>query len=466
MTNKDYPSFLQKIVSTQRDDVRIVTAKELEESGVLFVQDGNHGNNRPRKDEFVEDGIPFIRPPDLQNGRVIFTDVDQVNEIAFKRIRKGIAQPKDILLTTNATIGRIALAGTLAPEVFVVNPQITIWRTNEESLLDHRYLYYFMKDRAFMGQLWSLCGDNSTFNYVNLTLQKGMYLAIPPIGRQKTIAHILGTLDEKIELNQKMNQTLEEIAKAIFKSWFVDFDPVRAKAEGRPTGLPPEISVLFPDELVDSEIGEIPKGWSQSTFGELADIQNGYAFKSKDWNEEGTIPVVKIGNVKPMLVDVDSCSRVDSQTVAGLERFRLSSGDALIGMTGYVGEVGLVPKVNELPYLNQRVGRLIAQAPSDYSFMVVMTRRKEFKVEVENLGTGSAQANVSASSIKSIKVVAPSSDLKEKFGEVINPIIDRILTAAGEIEVLSELRDTLLPKLISGELRIPDAEKFLEEVGI
>jgi len=291
-------------------------------------------------------------------------------------------------------------------------------------------------------------------------------LLLPPLKQQKAIAHILGTLDDKIELNQKMNQTLEEIAKAIFKSWFVDFDPVRAKKEGRPTGLPPEISDLFPDELVDSEIGEIPKGWSESTFGELADIQNGYAFKSKDWNEEGTIPVVKIGNVKPMLVDVESCSRVDSQTVAGLERFRLSSGDALIGMTGYVGEVGLVPKVNELPYLNQRVGRLIAQAPSDYSFMVVMTRRKEFKLEVENLGTGSAQANVSASSIKSIKVVAPSSDLKEKFGEVINPIIDRILTAAAEIEVLSELRDTLLPKLISGELRIPDAKKFLEEAGI
>ena len=291
-------------------------------------------------------------------------------------------------------------------------------------------------------------------------------LLLPPLKQQKAIAHILGTLDDKIELNQKMNQTLEEIAKAIFKSWFVDFDPVRAKSEGRPTGLPSEISDLFPDELVDSEIGEIPKGWSESTFGELADIQNGYAFKSKDWNEEGTIPVVKIGNVKPMLVDVESCSRVDSQTVAGLERFRLSSGDALIGMTGYVGEVGLVPKVNELPYLNQRVGRLIAQAPSDYSFMVVMTRRKEFKLEVENLGTGSAQANVSASSIKSIKVVAPSSDLKEKFGEVINPIIDRILTAAAEIEVLSELRDTLLPKLISGELRIPDAKKFLEEAGI
>jgi type I restriction enzyme S subunit len=340
-----------------------------------------------------------------------------------------------------------------------------LYKVNNQSNFSNSFLFWLMRGEGYRSHV-KACASGSTVRMITKDVILDYCFACPAEKEAEAIATFLDRIEDKIELNLKMNQTLEEIAKAIFKSWFVDFDPVRAKAEGRPTGLPPEISDLFPDELVDSEIGEIPKGWSESTFGELADIQNGYAFKSKDWNEEGTIPVVKIGNVKPMLVDVESCSRVESQTVAGLERFRLSSGDALIGMTGYVGEVGLVPKVNELPYLNQRVGRLIAQAPSDYSFMVVMTRRKEFKVEVENLGTGSAQANVSASSIKSIKVVAPSSDLKEKFGEVINPIIDRILTAAAEIEVLSELRDTLLPKLISGELRIPDAGKFLEEVSI
>jgi len=340
-----------------------------------------------------------------------------------------------------------------------------LYKVNNQSNFSNSFLFWLMRGEGYRSHV-KACASGSTVRMITKDVILDYCFACPAEKEAEAIATFLNRIEDKIELNQKMNQTLEEIAKAIFKSWFVDFDPVRAKAEGRPTGLPPEISDLFPDEFVDSEIGEIPRGWSASIFGELAEIQNGYAFKSKDWSEEGTIPVVKIGNVKPMLVDVDSCSRVNSETLTGLERFRLSSGDALIGMTGYVGEVGLVPNVDELPYLNQRVGRLITHSPDDYAFMVILARRQEFKAEVENLGTGSAQANVSASDIKSIKVVLPSPDLREKFGELINPVIDRVLIAAAEIKTLSELRDTLLPKLISGELRIPDAEKFLEEAGI
>ena len=426
---------------------------------------GSGATPRGGKNAYKGGNFSLIRSQNVLDFQFSFDGLAKINDDQAKALSNVEVLEGDVLLNiTGDSVARCCQVDVMSLPARV-NQHVCIIRPKRDKL-DPRFLKYLLLEPNYKNHLLTLASAGATRN----ALTKGMVeeLEIPKVDitDQKAIAQILGTLDDKIELNREMNQTLEEMAKAIFKSWFVDFDPVRAKAEGRPTGLPPEISDLFPAEFTDSEIGEIPKGWSESTFGEIADIQNGYAFKSKDWNEEGTIPVVKIGNVKPMLVDVESCSRVDSQTVAGLERFRLSSGDALIGMTGYVGEVGLVPKVNELPYLNQRVGRLIAQAPSDYSFMVVMTRRKEFKLKVENLGTGSAQANVSASSIKSIKVVAPSSDLKEKFGEVINPIIDRILTAAAEIEVLSELRDTLLPKLISGELRIPDAEKFLEEAGI
>lgn len=331
----------------------------------------------------------------------------------------------------------------------------------------HEDTMYFFRGAIEMHLPSLLAGaTGSTFPNVSRSDLEAIPIPNDNLSYIKNASTILKVLESKVETNQKMNQTLEEIAKAVFNSWFVDFDPVLAKAESRPTGLPHEISDMFPVELVDSEIGVIPRGWSVSKFGELADIQNGYAFKSKDWSEEGTIPVIKIGNVKPMLVDVKSCSRVNREAVSGLERFLLSSGDTLIGMTGYVGEVGLVPNVDEMPYLNQRVGRIIANSPSDYSFIVTLARRKEFKVEVENLSTGSAQANVSTSDIKSIKVVLPSSNLREKFGDLINPIFDRMLIANKEIEVLSKLRDTLLPKFISGELRIPNVEMLLEEAGI
>ena len=130
---------------------------------------------------------------------------------------------------------------------------------------------------------------------------------------QKAIAHILGTLDDKIELNQKMNQTLEEIAKAIFKSWFVDFDPVRAKAEGRPTGLPPEISDLFPDELVDSEIGEIPKGWEFNLFRIFAkhglSVERNHCKESIKWfSEPSDVPpgvLVGYGTIAELYLMLD-----------------------------------------------------------------------------------------------------------------------------------------------------------------
>ena len=407
-------------------------------------------------------GIRLVRSGDVIASVTNLRNLRTITQKVSDQYQRTILKGGELLVSLVGNPGEVMIA----PSEFAghnIARQVAMIRLKSD--FDNRYVYYSLKSPKSRSALASL-SKGSVQQVINLGDLQQLEIDVPALNDQKAIAHILGTLDDKIELNQKMNQTLEDIAKAIFKSWFVDFDPVRAKAEGRPTGLPLEISDLFPDELVDSEVGEIPEGCSSSTFGELADIQNGYAFKSKDWCEEGTISVVKIGNVKPMLVDVGSCSRVDSHTVAGLERFRLSSGDALIGMTGYVGEVGLVPKVNELPYLNQRVGRLIAHVTNDYSFMVVMARREEFKLEVENRGTGSAQSNVSASSIKSIQVVMPVSDLREKFGEIINPLVDQILTSAAEIEVLSELRDTLLPRLISGELRIPDAEKFLEEAGI
>ena len=264
-----------------------------------------------------------------------------------------------------------------------------------------------------------------------------------------------------------MNQTLEEIAKAIFKSWFVDFDPVRAKAEGRPTGLPPEIIDLFPDELVDSEIGEIPKGWAVSTFADVLQIQGGYAFKSKDFGDEGH-SVIKIKNIRGdgtvNQFDCDRVANVDKK----LDRFLLRDGDAVIAMTGAtVGKVGLMSVVDEKFYLNQRVGRLISKSSSDSCwYSVLLLSSGKTKGFIEGYAYGSAQPNISSKDIESIPNVTPGSEIVEVFNKIASPLFLKTLLILKENDLLSELRDTLLPKLISGELRIPDAEKFLEEAGI
>ena len=226
------PPLLTEMSKRYGTDLRLAVVEDLEAEHVIFVQDGNHGEYRPLKHEFVENGIPFVRPGNLIDGRIDLASCDQINEVAFNRVRKGIGRGADIVLTTNATIGRVAVAHRDAP-TFVTNPQTTVWRSTNLDILDQRYLYYFMFSRGFQDQLRTHTGRNATFDYVSLTKQRSLVLPIPPLSEQKTIARILAALDDKIELNRWMNETLEAMARAIFKSWFVDFDPVRAKMDGR-----------------------------------------------------------------------------------------------------------------------------------------------------------------------------------------------------------------------------------------
>jgi len=182
-------------------ELNVVSVLELVEKGLIFVEDGNHGNNRPRKNEFVEDGIPFIRPPDLKNGRVDFSGIDSINEEGFNRVRKGIAKSGDIILTHRATVGRIAITDESDPPVFVTNPGTTVWRTLDDSVLDQQYLYCYMRSPEFMSQLWANVGNNCTFDYVSLTQQRALLVSFPHISKQRSIASKIRNIDKKIEVN-------------------------------------------------------------------------------------------------------------------------------------------------------------------------------------------------------------------------------------------------------------------------
>jgi type I restriction enzyme S subunit len=283
-----------------------------------------------------------------------------------------------------------------------------------------------------------------------------MAFPIPPLAEQKAIAAVLGALDDKIELNRRMNATLEAMARALFQSWFVDFDPVRAKLDGRkPAALDPSTAALFPEHLEDSPLGHIPKEWKATTLGACIGFRSGFSFKSQDWQESG-VPVVKIGSVKPGIIDLTQVSYVSEEIAQQAARYRLSTGDMLIGMTGYVGEVGLVPPSDNPPLLNQRVGKFVMAKPGTESlgFWYCTTRQPEFKAFVEARSHGTAQANVSGESIMEFPLVVPPSGILDAFNRECQPLLDRILSNHGESRTLATLRDTLLPKLLSGELSV------------
>jgi type I restriction enzyme S subunit len=294
---------------------------------------------------------------------------------------------------------------------------------------------------------------HGTGRLVTDTLKEKQVL-LPPLAKQKAIAAVLGALDDKIELNRRMNATLEAMARALFQSWFVDFDPVRAKLDGRePTGLDPETAALFSESFQDSEVGHIPSGWKITTLGACIGFRSGFSFKSQDWQESG-VPVVKIGSVKPGIIDLSQVSYVSEEIAQLAARYRLSTGDMLIGMTGYVGEVGLVPPSNNPPLLNQRVGKFVMPKAGTESlaFWYCTTRQPEFRAFVEARSHGTAQANVSGEAIMEFPLVAPAPEILVAFNRECQPMLDRILSNHAESRTLAILRDTLLPKLLRGEM--------------
>jgi len=285
-------------------------------------------------------------------------------------------------------------------------------------------------------------------------------ITVPKRCEQDEIVALLGALDDKIELNRRMNATLEAMARAIFKDWFVDFGPTRAKAEGRPPYLAPDLWALFPDALDNDDK---PVGWEDDTLGSFTSLQNGYAFKSADWRDSG-IPVVKIGSVKPAFVDLDQVSFVDKALAIEKADFQLSIGDMLVGLTGYVGETGRIPPTQCPPMLNQRVGKFVPVLELE-SFVFSCVRQPEFKEFAESKSHGSAQANVSTKDLLTYPIVNSGERIIRAFCHIASHLFKASLANSGQTSILAQTRDLLLPKLMSGDIRLRDAEKAVEAVA-
>ncbi|MCB1647323.1 MAG: restriction endonuclease subunit S, partial [Pseudomonadales bacterium] len=379
-----------------------------------------------------------------------------VTEEGLKSVKNSAIPPNSVMVSCiGSDMGKVSLS----VQHGVTNQQINTIIPNEE-IVDFLYLYYSLLPRK--SELQMLASGGSAQPILNKGQFSQLEVVIPSLKDQKAIAHILGTLDDKIELNQKMNQTLEEIAKTIFKSWFVDFDPVRAKAEGRPTGLPPEISDLFPDELVDSEIGEIPKGWKLQPLSEQIRVNPKYTLK------KGT---------DAYFVEMKCLSESTSSVSEGYERSFTSGSKFQRFDTLFARITPCLENGKTGLFLNKSASdvcwgstEFIVLSPQDDQsplFPYCWARSENLRTAAVSSMTGSSgRQRVPNDFFDSYQVANPDALIHQTFRKIADPIVNRINVCNEETTTLSELRDTLLPKLISGELRIPDAEKFLEEAGI
>ncbi len=382
--------------------------------------------------------------------------------------RKYLVEEGDLVIATRQQSENLPILGFPAMIPSGMNGADIIVGTNlykvdNQSNFTNSFLFWLMRGEGYRSHV-KACASGSTVRMITKDVILDYCFACPSEKEAEAIATFLNRIEDKIELNQKMNQTLEEIAKAIFKSWFVDFDPVRAKAEGRPTGLPREISDLFPDELVDSEIGEIPKGWRTSSLLSLCKkIESGGtpSRKTSEYWDAGTISWFKTGEFcdSPLLKSEENITPLGLEKSAAKE---WSPETILFAMYG--ATVGKMAYLTETGTANQAVAGI---SPDEhFGFAFVWQTLISGRSRLMSLANGAAQQNLNLGLVKDFTVITPSAELARTFSDMTDSIYQRITLLHKESDCLSTLRDTLLPKLISGELRIPDAEKFLEEAGI
>lgn len=397
-------------------------ASELEARGDLFVQDGNHGEYRPRPDEFTEDGIPFIRAGDVQEGRVIFERAARINEVAFKRIRKGIAHPLDIILTTKGTVGNIAIAGG-EYDTFVCSPQTTFWRATTGGGLHHRFLYYFMQSREFIKQVKGLKDQTDMAPYLSLTEQRNMWVRVPRLSIQCGIADILGALDDKLECNRRTNLTLETMARTLYKHLFVDASEANTQPLTDLIDIGPAVSIARGAVTTYVDMKALPTGSMSVTETAQRPFNSGSKFQNGDTLFARITPCLENG--KTAFVDF------------------LEDREAGFGSTEFI----------------------VLRAKEDVSPQFVYCCARDERVRAHAIksmvGTsGRQRVRSECFSRYFVKKICP--EAMRHFDEQTALWFKQIRANVKESQTLVQTRDYLVPKLLSGEITVKAAEEQME----
>jgi type I restriction enzyme S subunit len=337
----------------------------------------------------------------------------------------------------------------------------------DASRVNEDFLYWLFLSQSFNRELY-LSASGTKILHTAPTRIEAVRVELPTLGEQRAIAHILGTLDDKIELNRRMNETLEQVARALFKSWFVDFDPVRAKSEGRDPGLSSEIADLFPDSFEESELGEIPKGWRA---GRLDDILTELVSGARPRGgavEEG-VPSVGAENVIGLgRYDFSKEKYVPREFFKELKRkgSAVHAGDILLYKDG--ASIGRKTYFDcGFPHaecaINEHVFILRANRPTEQRFLFFWLDQLWMTHEIISLNSNSAQPGINQPGVRGLPALIADDEVIDTFDRLTAQLTTRLFTNCRESSALAALRDALLPQLISGELRTTRSEVLMAE---
>jgi type I restriction enzyme S subunit len=413
----------------------------------------------------TEDGYPYVAIPQMRGGRIELAGARRISrEHYLEWTRKAKPSANDVVLSRRCNPGETAVAPAGAE--FALGQNLVLLRADGTKVYPP-FLRWLVRGPDWWEQIGKFNNVGAVFDSLKCADIPKFELLIPPRPEQRAIAHILGTLDDKIELNRRMNETLEAMARALFKSWFVDFDPVRAKAEGRDPGLPKALADLFPACLVDSELGEIPEGWDVGPLGALGELAIG-----GDWGEDeafaGAIEANCLRGVDLEYLRRDGHASAPRRWFKpkSLERRAMDERDVLVAGSGAgpTGRplwmcAGLLLTLGPCVYSNF-CKRIRCRSAAEAVYLDSWLHGMRKSGEIWEYVNGTSVPNLDANSLLSGKAVPiPPMSVLDKYCDFVRPIWQE--KYLGENHTLSALRDTLLPKLTSGELRVQDAEKSI-----
>jgi type I restriction enzyme S subunit len=407
---------------------------------------------------FLESGIPVIRGSNLSQdvGRRLIEDgFVFVSHEKAQEFQRSIARSGDLIFTCWGTIDQVGLVDERSnyPEYIVSNKQMKF--TPDKARANSLFLYYLFSSPALRDRILSQ-GIGSSVPGFNLGQLRSMKLSLPPLDEQKAIANVLGTIDDKIELNRKMSETLEGIGRALFKSWFVDFDPVRAKSGSRGTTLPAHIAGLFPDSFRSALSDEIPKEWTYAQVGDIAHVVDCLHSKKPDRTRQGR-PLLQLWNIREdSLLDMsDTYFIAEEDYQKWISRMEARPGDCVITNVGRVGAVAQIPAGFKAALGRNMTGiRCRDQYPFP-TFLVQALTSDPMKEEIEHLkDSGTILDALNVRNIPKLRLVLPSVPVLAAFERLGRPIQARMEQLQQESSELRTMRDALLPRLISGEVRV------------
>ena len=410
-------------------------------------------------------GAPLIKVGDIKDGTIPFKPTFCLSEKTNEEHKRTQLIGDELLITLVGNPG----------ECVVVNPLMTGWNPARAIAVIR------LQDPSLRIYLKTVLESNASKHLIdavlNTTVQKTLNLKdirklpipMPPSNAVVEISAIADVLTNRIALLRETNTTLEAIAQTLFKSWFVDFDPVHAKQQGRePEAMDADTADLFPDSFEDSELGLVPSGWCVGIIDDLCDFQNGYAFKSTEMSKskDDTYKIFKMGNIKKGggLNRAGTKDYFEIGKSKQLGRYLLKKGDLLMCMTdmknnvALLGHTALMDIDNEF-LLNQRVGMLRSKDKeiANYPFLYILTNSDSFITDLRSRANSGVQVNLSTQEIKNTKFIMPTKQVHHRFNEIVEAIYEKLFIVEQQQDCLSDIRDTLLPRLISGQLRLPEA---------